>query len=355
MIEKANGTKKADNAQKKPETPSEPYAGFGDQGKAGLDLAQRLKPLSFDAEQDQRSLEQPLVDSYLRHYRLPLAEDYPGLRQGLGSVHAAGFDLAAHYWLPARPRGCLIVVHGYFDHIGLYGHIIRYGLEQGWAVLGYDQPGHGLSLGARLCIDNFDHYADALQALLQQARPLLSSPIHSLGQSMGGAVLLNHLWRYGPEFTGQTALLAPLILPRGWRRVGWLHGLLKPWLSQIPRSFSDSSHDEDFNRFLERQDCLQDKHISLRWVGAMAEWHKRFVKLTERQEQWLVIQGDGDTTVDWHYNLHQLQTKLPRARTVMIPGAYHHLANESPDYRQPVFEALDEFWSCRSAKGEDST
>ena len=326
------------------QTPSEPYAGFGDQGKAGLDLAQRLEPLSFDPEKDCKALDEPLVDSYLRHYRLPLAEDHPGLRQGLGSVHAAGFDWAAHYWLPERPRGCLIVVHGYFDHIGLYGHAIRYGLERNWAVLGYDHPGHGLSLGSRLCIDNFDHYADALQALLQQAQPLLFGPIHSLGQSMGGAVLLNHLWRYGPGLTGQTALLAPLVLPRGWRWLRWLHGLLTPWTSQLPRRFTDSSHDAAFNRFLVQQDCLQDKHISLRWISAMAEWHKRFVKLPERQEDWLVIQGDADGTVDGRYNLRQIRAKLPRVQTVMIPGADHHLVNESAAYRQPVFEALDKFW-----------
>jgi len=337
-------SEKDNKVRQGPKTPSEPYAGFGGEGKAGLDLAQRLEPLSFDPEKDGKALGEPLVDSYLRHYRLPLAEDWPGLRQGLGSVHAAGFDLAAHYWLPAQPRGCLIVVHGYFDHIGLYGHAIRYGLERGWAVLGYDQPGHGLSLGSRLCIDNFDHYADALQALLLQAQPLLSGPRYSLGQSMGGAVLLNHLWRYGPGLTGQTALLAPLVLPRGWRGLRWLHCLLKPWVSQLPRSFTDSSHDAAFNRFMARQDCLQDKHISMRWLTAMAEWHKRFVKLPERAEDWLVIQGDADGTVDWRYNLEQIQAKLPRAQTVMIPGAYHHLVNESTDYRQPVFEALDEFF-----------
>jgi len=337
-------TQAATQGRTKRQTPTEPYAGFGAEGKAGLDLAQRLSPLAFAPEQDQRALAQPLVDSYLRHYRLPVAEDWPGLRQGLGSVHAAGFDLAAHYWLPAQPRGCLIVVHGYFDHMGLYGHAVRYGLERGWAVLGYDQPGHGLSLGPRLCIDSFDDYADVLQALLQQAQPLLSGPVHSLGQSMGGAVLLNHLWRYGPELTGRTALLAPLLLPNGWRWARWLHLLLKPWLSQLPRSFTKSSHDESFNRFLEQQDCLQDRHISLRWLSAMADWHERFVKLPERAESWLVVQGDQDKTVDWLYNMKQFQAKLPRAQTVMVPGADHQLVNESLEYRKLVFDALDGFF-----------
>ncbi|SUV72968.1 lysophospholipase [Acinetobacter baumannii] len=40
-----------------------------------------------------------------------------------------------------------MLLHGYLEHSGIYQPIIREILEQGFSVITYDLPGHGLSNG----------------------------------------------------------------------------------------------------------------------------------------------------------------------------------------------------------------
>lgn len=308
------------------------------------DLREQLPQLTFDPSQDLASRLGRSADAYRDFYALDMSEVCPGVAHCIGRATLAGFEIAVQYWLPPEPRGTLTMVHGYCDHAALYGHVIRFGLEQGLAVLAYDQPGHGLSSGARLEIDSFDQYADVLEQLLERSEALLPQPRYTLGQSMGGATVLNHLWRYDGDRCGRIALCAPLLLPRAWGTGRILHWLLKSWIRQIPRKMVDCSHDPDFNRFLAEQDVLQDRHISVGWVTAMKDWDRRFSELSKRDDRLLVIQGTGDGTVLWRYNLQQIQRKLPNADVTLLEGAYHHLVNEREDYRSQVFDALARFY-----------
>jgi alpha-beta hydrolase superfamily lysophospholipase len=53
------------------------------------------------------------------------------------------------------------------------------------------------------------------------------------------------------------------------------------------------------------------------------------------------VQGTGDTTVDWRYNTQAIARKFPRAHINTIPGARHHLVNESQPYRDSLYQLLD--------------
>lgn len=319
-------------------------------GSAGFDLAARdrllagLPDLAFDAERDSLGCTDSAVQTYLDFYRINFARTLPGVTQGFGVVTTHGFRIATQYWLPAQPKGTLVVMHGYYDHVGIFGNAIRFGLDNGLAVLAFDLPGHGLSSGEPAAIDNFDQYADVLEAVLQSARTLLPAPYFALGQSTGGSVLLNHLWRYGQQpaavaFAG-IALCAPLVLPRAWGTGRWFYWLLHRFIRRLPRGRSRSSHDQGFNRFIDTQDCLQSPTLSVCWVGAMKAWDAQFRHFPPLQTPVLVVQGDEDMTVNWRYNLQQIQRALPNARVAMVPGAGHQLVNETDALRAPVFGAI---------------
>lgn len=307
-------------------------------------LPEALPELHFDLARDGAHQGDSLMRAYLQHYGLALEAEFASVEHRFGRYRVADWDIAAHYWLPNEPRGTLVIVHGYFDHSALYRHAVRFALAHDLAVLAYDHPGHGLSSGPRLVIDSFDRYADVLQALLEASRGLFEGPRYALGQSMGGATLLNHLWRHGNALTGRTALLAPLVLPRGWGLSKWLYELLHRWVKEIPRTFIDSSHDADFNRFLAEQDPLQHRRLSVEWVGAMKAWDKTFRRWPVREDTLLMVQGTGDQTVDWPYNLQQIGRKLPNLKVEMVPEAGHHLVNETPKYRDPTFAAVERFF-----------
>lgn len=304
-------------------------------------LAQELPPLLFDGEQDLLWPKTALPELYLRSYNLDFAGEFPGLRHGFGRIEAAGFVIATHYWLPIKPRATLVIVHGYYDHVGIFDKAIRFALQQNFAVLAFDLPGHGLSSGAQAAIDSFDQYGDVLHEVLMHASKLLPQPWHALGQSTGASVLLNYLLRYeataaAPAMLNKIALFAPLILPRGWGVGRLLYSVARFFMQRIQRGPSRSSHDSEFTRFIEREDALQAKYLSLKWVAAMAQWHKFFMHAPPLQRSVLVVQGTGDKTVAWRYNLTQLRKKIPAVEVHLIPDAGHQLINESPLYREQL-------------------
>ncbi len=293
----------------------------------------------------------PQLHAYLDFYRLNFAPRYSARHQ-LGRLDWRGYRIALQAWQPLvqerAPRGSLLLMHGYYDHAGIFAKAIEFALAQNLAVLIFDLPGHGLSSGERSAIDSFDTYADLLAEVLGRALPQLPSPCYALGQSTGGAILLNHLWRY-PEQSAQLdkiALCAPLILPRGWGAGRWLYHLLKPLVRRIKRSRSLSSHDLAFVRFIDEQDPLQDNTLPLSWVGAMKAWNAGFRQMPLNPRELLVIQGTGDLTVNWRYNLTLLQQKLPNAKIEYLPDAGHQLVNESDNYRLPLFARLASYFSA---------
>ena len=84
----------------------------------------------------------------------------------MGTLQAAGYQIAVQVWWPEQPRATLVLLHGYYDHVGLYRHVIEWALGMGFAVRAFDLPGHGLSSGARASIGAFSEYQTVLRAVL---------------------------------------------------------------------------------------------------------------------------------------------------------------------------------------------
>jgi len=88
---------------------------------------------------------------------------------------------------PAGPvRGTVLVVHGLGEHGGRYAHVAAHLAAQGWAVLAYDQRGHGRSPGPRGGLARDDSLLGDLGQLVRWARTHLPGPLVLLGHSMGG-------------------------------------------------------------------------------------------------------------------------------------------------------------------------
>lgn len=199
--------------------------------------------------------------------------DFPrrNLRSGLGRFEVDGYEVVSQLWWPERAKATLFLFHGFYDHTGLYRHVIEWALDQGFAVIACDLPGHGLSSGERASIKDFAEYQSALQGLLAEAQSLgLPQPWHLCGQSTGGAIVIDHVLNQGASSPaqGQVILLSPLVRPRAW---GWSqlsYYLLKPFVKGIARRFSENSNDPDFLTFLQA-DPLQPLRLPTAWVGAL--------------------------------------------------------------------------------------
>ena len=272
--------------------------------------------------------------AYQRFYQLDLP-----VHSWLGRFRAAGFDIVAQVWTPPQPVATLFLMHGFYDHMGLYRHALQWALSQGFAVISCVLPGHGLSSGERASIADFCDYQTVLDALFAEAAGLqLPKPWHLLGQSTGGAIIVDHLLHRGAQSPaqGQVMLMAPLVRPWAW---GWSklsYRLLNPFVNGIARRFSENTNDPAFMPFLVA-DPLQPRRLPTAWVGALVQWVRRIERAPGSMREVLIVQGENDTTVDWRYNLSVLRTKFASVQVLQVPGARHHLVNELPEIRARCF------------------
>ena len=100
----------------------------------------------------------PQLQAFCAYYHIDFGERMAGVSHSCGVVESGKFRLATHCWQVAGARANLLLVHGYFDHTGLYNKLIAWALESGFNVLIFDLPGHGLSSGEPAVIDDFGDY-----------------------------------------------------------------------------------------------------------------------------------------------------------------------------------------------------
>lgn len=298
-----------------------------------VDLRSGLAPLSSRQPLSAQAL------AYQRFYGLDLP-----VQRLLGSFEAGGFELVGQAWLPPQPVATLFVLHGYYDHMGLYRHVIEWALSKGFAVVSCDLPGHGLSSGERASISDFGLYQQTLVALFGQARELeLPRPWHLCGQSTGGAIAVDHVLHAGEHspVDGELILLAPLVRPRAWHWSKLSYRLLRHFVNGIQRQFSENSNDPAFLPFLQA-DPLQPRRLPTAWVGALMSWVKRIEAAPPSTRRPLIVQGEADGTVDWRYNLKVLKAKFADPQILLLPEARHHLANELPTTRQRYLDFISQ-------------
>ena len=294
-----------------------------------------------------RALQAVEVAPEALHYQAYYGLDVPHhakVQRRIGCFRVHDYEIVAQAWWPEQPHGTLLILHGYYDHMGLYRRLVDWGLEMGFAVLGCDLPGHGLSSGPRASINEFGEYQAVLSGLVEQARQLgLPRPWHLVGQSTGGAIAIDHLLHQPNDAElGRSVLLAPLIRPRAWLRSRISYEVVRRFVQQIPRTFTENSSDPAFLDFVQRRDPLQPDILPTSWVGALSRWIPRIEQAPASLHSPLIIQGEADLTVDWRHNLSVLERKFASPEVLRLPDARHHLVNEREALRQQYLQFLRE-------------
>ena len=282
--------------------------------------------------------------AFARFYGLDFRGDFADLDYVAGVVDSGPYQLAAHRWRRSGARANLLIVHGYMDHTGLFGNLVRFGLEQHCNVLIFDLPGHGLSTGTVARIDDFADYGAAIAAVLGAGGLPDTLPWRALAQSTGGAALVEfarcHPWPFE-----RTALLAPLLRPTGWRQLRLARRLMTPFVRDVPRRLSVNTGNGEFLAF-QRDDPLLTRRIPLAWIAALERWLKELVVEDLGAGPVLLVQGDNDATVDWRWNLPRYRQLFPGSEVFMLPGAGHQLANETAAQRARYLAAVSNWFEA---------
>lgn len=303
-------------------------------------LRSSLGAFSFDAPISSIDI---VTQRYLSFYGFDALASQPKVSHHFGAIEATSdFEkLACHYFKHDNAKALCFILHGYFDHAGLYVRLIQYLLSQEFSVVICDLPGHGLSAGAPGAIDTFTQYSDAFQSCFAIFGNV-HLPKFIVAQSTGGSVAMNWMHKSGSADVESAILLAPLVRPVSWRASVMLLSIAKLFrLSKVSRKFNHSTHDVTFHNFIINDDPLQVDFVSVSWVNALKGWIKSFLAFAEDEHtQVLVIQGDQDTTVDWRYNISMVRKKFLNSDVHIVPDALHHLVNEEDAIRADVFSRI---------------
>ena len=130
-------------------------------------------------------------------------------------------------WLPeTEPKAVLQIVHGVSEYILRYELFAEFLTEHGFAAVGHDHLGHGISLpsgGKRLYFGpkgSWDWVVEDIETLRRMSRERFTGmPYFMLGHSMGSFLARTHLIRYPSATDGTiimgTGQMAPALIAGG--------------------------------------------------------------------------------------------------------------------------------------------
>ncbi|NLE00352.1 MAG: alpha/beta hydrolase [Fibrobacter sp.] len=281
----------------------------------------------------------PLTSKFIKVYTTFYRLNFPETVHYTGIFDSGAYSLTAHVFLPRTINGTLFLVHGLFDHSPYFRHIIALCNSLGIATCLFDLPGHGLSSGKPVEINDFHSYGQALKNLVFNCTKVLPPPYHLLGHSTGCCAIIDFLFLHAENFIpDQIIFLAPLVRITHWRLCRALIPPLSRFIGAFPRIHRKTSSDSVFLEQV-KNDPLQYRLLPLCWFKNLINWNTWLNNQCKLNKKITMISGTDDTIVDWNYNSGKLD-QLFSADKVEIPGAKHHLHNECTEFRSKVLSII---------------
>ena len=258
-----------------------------------------------------------------------------------------GTRFYAQGWNPTQTKAVICLVHGFGEHCGRYAHVAERLGKEGYAVLAYDQYGHGHTEGPRGYSPSLDASLNSVKIILDEAETRFPGvPKFLYGHSMGGNMVLNFLLRRKPKIAGA-------IVTSPWLRLAFDPPALQIFLARIMRFIypkfaeqakldtSTLSRDKVEVRKYEtdplvhgtaRAGTFFDTYNAAQWALQNAN---------ELEVPLLLLHGTDDKLIAFSGS-EEFAAAAPKDLVKFIPyqGFYHELHNEPAADREKVF--LDE-------------
>lgn len=303
---------------------------------------------------------------------------------------ADGTRLRTASW-PSREdsRGIIVLVNGHQEYMEKYGEFISDFLERGFAFYSLDNRGQGLSdrlIPSRLKshVEDFDLFSNDLNEFI--ARTVMTDPrarelpVCLMGHSMGGHICLRYLHDF-PGIVDRSIVMAPMvkfylgpsftsIVINPLIRIACLMGFGKT------TAFGQGSTNSRGYHFIRRKLLTHDRQRydveggiieadpDLYVGGATFGWLNKALESIEKirrpgyldeistpvlavlaGEDKVVESGASRTLLSGHENI----------RVVTIKGARHEIYRETDQYRNQLWQEIDDFLGSYASPSRSST
>ncbi|MEB1809057.1 MAG: alpha/beta hydrolase [Bacillaceae bacterium] len=275
---------------------------------------------------------------YLEFYELPVEDG----SYYFGNLHVGSYTIKVQMFEASqlmKKRDIILLLHGYLDHVGILSSTIRFLTNEGYSVVTFDWPGHGLSSGKQAEINHFEEYQQVYETVLREIKEQCGCIPHVIAHSTGAAVVINDLLTSNQQKCKSIILVAPLIRSNMWTITTFGYYFMKPVLKRVKRVVRESSGDEQFVQFL-KNDPFQSSTVPLKWLKALIDWNAEVHAMKEKEHRILVLQGVKDETVDWKYNCQFIARLFYDSEVILFDEGRHHLLNEVKGIRSNVYEKI---------------
>lgn len=241
----------------------------------------------------------------------------------------------------------VVLVHGFAEHSGRYGHVMD-ALEKAQInVVACDLRGHGKSPGKRGHIDSFSQYIDDVKATVDFAKQKYKvKKVALMAHSMGALVATHYAEQYQQNLCA-LVLSSPLFGIRGdvpkWKRlVGHLMSKYYPSFSLSSAiQGCDLSHDsKQVARY--DQDPLIFHHVAARWFTEVQKAYEEAKHIAPHLKIPLLLQlSNTDRIVDDQQSLLWYKKCSMLDRTQLVyDGFFHEIYNET-ECERPIKDAVN--------------
>lgn len=247
-------------------------------------------------------------------------------------------ELRIYYqaWLPDGDcKAAIIIVHGLGEHSGRYGNVVNYLVPLGYAIYGFDLPGHGKSEGDREFVRGFEDYTETLMMYRDKVKAWHpGKPIFLVGHSMGGLITTYYLLDHSSDFSGAVISAPAITVPENITKVtimvSKVLSKIAPKLGMMQLDANDISRDTQVV-----QDYLDDPLVfnGKTPVRLMTEMLKGMLRINEEVEKitvpFIAVQGSEDKLANPEGAKMLYERAGSKDKTLKIyDGLYHEVFNE---------------------------
>jgi alpha-beta hydrolase superfamily lysophospholipase len=250
---------------------------------------------------------------------------------------ADGTRMYACEWCldPAETAIAVIgIVHGMGEHTGRYTHVAKMLNAEGYAVLGFDQRGHGRTEGKRGHTPSYQALLEGVDLMLAEAqRRYPAIPVFLYGHSMGGNVTLNYLLRRQPRLAGaivtgpwlKLAFKPPSLQAAVGRMIEWIYPKFTNHRPMVAENLT--SDPAMIKRYV--QDKLGHGQITAKfYFGVHRAGHWALAHADQLSVPLLLMHGGDDYVTSLVASKQFAEQAGSRCTWVEWPGFKHEIHNE---------------------------
>lgn len=245
-----------------------------------------------------------------------------------------GVSIFTQSWHPAdRPRGVVVISHGFNSHSGQYERTAEQFVGAGLAVYALDHRGRGKSEGERFHVDSFNDYIDDLATfirLVKAREPGL--PVFLLGHSAGGVIASLYAVDHQSELAGLISESFAFELPAPGFALAALKGLshLAPHLRVLKLKNEDFSRDPEVVASMNGDPLIAGEAQTAKTVAELIRADERLkARFPRISLPVLIIHGTKDKAAKVDGSSTFAKAAGSKDKTLKLyDGAYHDLLND---------------------------